>query len=207
MNEFFPEAAPLVDIPALYERFFALGGPPPGDEARPWQYRRKCTSLRLAGCEYLATLVRTRQPQRVLDLGSGMTSHVLRALMREVPGMHVTTTDTMPNWLATTVAELHRDGLNAVACVTQDDFERDVSSWDAFDLISVDCGNLEYRATLAPKLAEWCAPGGILVLDDWHMEPYPTTMGAALSALGFVVTPRMESLDELGGFVATAEWA
>lgn len=189
------------DVRKMYERFFRIHGAPAGSD-RPWQYRRRETSLRLAGCLVLEQIVNERTPKRILDLGSGLTTHLLRNLAFPLQAT-VVTTDTDRKWLNKTIDELHRDGWHSDSCYTQDEFEQ--HTWPPFDLISVDCGNLTYRATLAPKLAEWCAPGGVLVLDDWHMEPYPQVMGDALRALGFDVTPRADSIDEAGGFLATAE--
>lgn len=194
------------DIRAVYERFFELGGPPRHDEARPWRYRRRITSLRLPAALYLAGLVRERRPARVLDLGSGLTSHVLRALMPEVPGMVVVTTDLSPLWLVTTSRELRRDGLNLEHCHLQDDFEAECAGQlGPFDLVSVDIGDLAYRLALAPKLAGWLAPRGVVFLDDFHAPHYGPTMTKRLESLGFEVRIREETRDEFGGVTATAE--
>lgn len=193
-----------VNIADVYARFFALGGAPKGSK-RPWHYRRQCTSMRLAGCELLASLVRTRRPARVLDLGSGMTTHVLRALMAEDPKMVVVTTDTAPLWLARTMAELHRDGLSEAHCYTQGDFE--ATDWEPFDLISVDCGDTGTRIKMAVQIADWCAPRGILVMDDWRLGEYPLRMTTCLTALGFRVTEHPETMDQYDNMLATAERA
>lgn len=193
-------AATRVDVTALYERFFELGGPPPGNK-RPWQWRRRCTSLRLGGALFLAEAVRRRRPRRVLDLGSGLTTHVLRSLMAEFPQMEVVTTDTSPMWLACTARELARDGLNEEHCFVHAGFE--ARERGLFDLISVDIGSCQFRVENAAQFASWLATGGLMVLDDWHMKPYPEFMGAALAALGLAVTPHPETEDD--GFLATAE--
>ena len=189
-----------VNIAALYERFFSLGGPPPG--GKPWHYRRRCTSMRLPACELLAELARQRTPRRVLDLGSGLTSHVLRALIPEVPGMVVVTTDTSPRWLTRTVEELERDHLNTAFCVEQSVFEANPGA--PFDLISVDIGDTSYRLTLAEKLTAWLAPKGILFLDDGHIEPAASEMRNRLANLGFRIEVREDTTDEFGGYAVLA---
>lgn len=193
-----------VDVPALYERFFRLGGPPRGHEDRPWSYRRKITSLRLGGCLVVAELFRQRRPARVLDLGSGLTSILLRTLAKvEAPETCVVTTDLSPHWLAVTAKELIRDDLDHRNCYLQADFE--ALELEPFDLIVVDIGDTAYRYGSAQKIAGWLADKGAIVLDDWHLHSYPERMGKALGDLGFLVTVRPDSLDEFGGKVAVAE--
>jgi len=192
----------MIDVAAIYNRFFALGGPPSGS-VRPWNYRRKETSLRLVGCQLLVNLVYERQPRWVLDLGSGITSHMLRHAMRDHPDMIVITTDTHQKWLDMTSAELRRDGLNTEHCYLQSAFES--KTWPPFDLISVDSGNLSYRIALAPHFVEWCAPHGILFLDDWRRHDYAVAMEEALIPMGFQVTEHDKTLDEFGMSTATAE--
>lgn len=196
------DAEMTVDVEALYKRFFELGGPPAWDVGRPWQYRRRVTSLRMPGMLLLAEIVRARRPARVLDLGSGLTSILLRALIAEVPGMRVTSTDTWARWLACTEKELARDGLNGERCYLHEDFER--VEGERFDLISVDIDRTEFRLGLVPRFQGWLAEGGVIVLDDWGME-FTDAMRDALEAAGFVVTPRPETLDEYGCFMAVAE--
>jgi hypothetical protein len=191
------------DVAALYEQFFALGGPPKG-ATRVWHYRRKITSLRLPACLLLADLIRTRRPAAILDLGSGVTTHVIRVVAAEVGSVQVVTTDTAPLWLARTIAELRRDEIDPSRCLLQGDFEQ----WNGnrqYGLICVDYGNTSYRLGAAPKIAQWCAPDGVIFLDDFHNASYAANMTAALTSLGFTVTPRSDTLDEFGGFVALAE--
>lgn len=191
-------------VRALHDRFFALGGPPT-PKSRAWQFRRRCTSLRLPGCQLLADLVIAHRPARVLDLGSGMTTIILRELQKEQDDMLVVTTDTSTRWLRTTEAELVRDQLRTDHCFEQDAFI--AATWEPFDLVSVDCDNLAYRLSIVPLLVQWCAPRGILVLDDFGMESYAADMTAALSAHGFTITEHHDTHDEYDTWLATAERA
>ncbi len=193
----------VIDVPTFYARFFALGGPPPGSR-KPWHYRRRETSLRLEGCQLLAQLVRSRRPRRVLDLGSGITTLLLRHLATEVDDMAVTTTDTSSRWLEVTRGELVRDALPTSRLYLQAEFEQQAGTQNLFGLVSVDAGDLDFRVALAPELERWCAADGILVLDDFGMRDYARQMTAALEGLGFVVTPHHDTLDEYGCYMATA---
>lgn len=188
-----------VDLAALTERFFALGAPPAHDAARPWRYRRRVTSLGWPAVAYLGALVETHRPARILDLGSGLTSLVLRSLSADV-----WTTDTSPGWLTKTLLELQREGLSTDRCYTQATFEQDRASRLTYDLISADIADTGFRRGLAPRLAGWLAPGGRIVLDDWHLPGYAEGMGAALRTLGFAVTAQPDTIDEFGRFVALA---
>lgn len=196
----------VVDVPALYAAFFARGGPPPGDQSRPWRYRRKDTSLGLPTVRLLATLVRERPTATVLDLGSGLTSYLLHALMGELPGLTVVTTDTSPGWLDRTVGELVRDGYDAQNCHRHPAFEEGHRGREQYGIVSVDIFNTPYRLTLAPKLAGWLGLGGIMLLDDWHMPHYAVPMTDALLKLGLRVEPQPGTTDEFGRFCALAWW-
>lgn len=193
----------MIDVAVFYARFFEFGGPPRGSK-KPWHYRRRETSLRLAGCELLAQLVRSRRPRRVLDLGSGITTLLLRWLATEADDMAVTTTDTSSRWLEVTRAELVRDALPTSRLYLQGEFEQQAGLQNLFGLVSVDVGNLALRLAMAPELERWCAPDGILVLDDFGMGTYAEEMTLALEGLGFIVTPHPDTLDEYGCYMATA---
>lgn len=158
--------------------------------------------MRIQGCQLLADMVSERQPKRVLDLGSGITSIMFRELMKEYSEMMVVTTDTSLRWLDVTRKELVRDRLDTHHTYLQEEFES--QTWESFDLISVDCDNLAYRVALAPKLTEWCRIGGMLMLDDWRMEHYTEDMSAQLAG-HFVVAEPEHSRDIHGFTVALAE--
>jgi hypothetical protein len=118
----------------------------------------------------------------------------------------IVTTDTEAKWLQRTVEELQRDGLPMEHCYTQEDFATWMRSYtNRFDLISVDCSNLDVRVAMAPDLANWCAPDGVLVLDDWHMRDYGQRMTEALRPFGFETHVVYESRDQYDGYVAIAE--
>lgn len=191
----------LNELAAIYDRFFALGGPPEWDQARPWRYRRRITSLGWPAAAYLGSLVETYRPGRILDLGSGLTTHILRSLSADV-----WTTDTSPGWLLKTVAELQRDGRATDRCFLHETFAQSPAAAERFDLISVDIADTAFRRSLAPQLARWLAPGGRMVLDDWHMDAYREGMTVALVAAGMLVEPQRETTDEFGRYVALATW-
>lgn len=192
-----------VDLRAVYDRFFELGGPPQQDKDRKWRYRRKVTSLGWPTVRFIGSLVEERHPQRVLDLGSGLTSIVLRSLARE-NGMRVVSTDTSHGWILKTILECRRDGLDDTEFYMHGTFEASEQARTPFDLIVVDIADTPFRRELSSKLPGWLAPHGVIVLDDWHKEPYASTMTTRLQELGFVVEPCPETRDEFGRFAAIA---
>jgi predicted O-methyltransferase YrrM len=194
-----------VDLREVYDRFFALGAPPTQDADKAWRYRRKVTSLGWPAVQLIGEIVRATRPQRVLDLGSGLTSIVLRELAREIPGMHVVTTDTSHGWLLRTILELRRDGLSDADCFMHGTFEASELAKERYDFITVDIDNTPFRRALADKLVGWLAEAdGLMLLDDWQIAPYAPTMTTRLLDAGLAVQPRPETRDEFGRFVALA---
>ena len=193
-----------IDLRAVYDRFFALGAPPVQDKDRKWRYRRQVTSIGWPAVRLIGEIVRERRPARVLDLGSGLTTIVLRELAREIPGMQVVTTDTSRGWLLKTMLECRRDGLSDRDFFMHGTFEADPLAREQYDLITVDIADTPFRRALAPKLAKWLAPGGTMVLDDWQIQPYAPTMRVRLEEEGLTVEPKPATADEFGRFVALA---
>lgn len=191
-------------IKEIYERFFLLGGSPNKREPDRF-YRRKVTSMRLPGCFLLNDLVQSRKPKRVLDLGSGVTTIILRELQREYPDMMVVTTDTHRYWLDMTKREVDREGLNADYMFEQSWFEDMAPHVELFDLICVDIGSTDYRVALAPKIMQWCAPNGIIVCDDFRLRDFGARINVVFHQFGFDLIERPETVDEFGQTLGTAE--
>lgn len=171
---------------------------------------RPSTAMRLNGCRLLDRLVRERQPKMVLDLGSGITSHILRALVSEFPEMNVVTTDTSIEYLQITVDELQNEGLYHLGCLSQNAFELTIKTnpeWAGatFDLICVDLGNLDFRVDRAELFASWLSPNGIMVLDDFGMRDYAERMTQRLEHAGLKVSADPSTVDEYGTYLALAE--
>ena len=189
-----------MSVAERYHRFFRLGGLPTGRHD-PWHFRRECTSMRLKACVHLVQTILNRNALRILDLGSGITSHMIRSLMPR-HALTVYTTDLSKRWLDTTVAELVRDKLDIANCMEQTTFDN--LRVEPFDVVCVDLGNMDYRVERAPDIARWTANGGIILLDDFGMRDYAERMTSALNAQGFAVAPVWETLDEYDTYMAQA---
>lgn len=176
-------------------------------------HRRDTTAMGIEGGVTLLAAVQAvaaglDRPCRVADLGSGLSSALLRSLAQRIE-LDVWTVDTEWKWLGTTLAELEREGLSTEHCHHIDIFDGLPRLKGYFDVVFVDCGNMAYRIELAKRgrLAYWLAPGGLMLLDDWHTEHYHPTMTALLEQQGFVVKPCRGSTDVHGRFLAEARRA
>jgi predicted O-methyltransferase YrrM len=109
----------------------------------------------------LLHLCRTRNPKRILDLGSGFSSYVLRLHAGKV-GANVTSIDTDADWLAKTGKYLAEHGLSNGDLRLLDDFIAE----PAYDLVFHDIGNGALRNKMASFAADHCAPRGVVVFDD-----------------------------------------
>ena len=183
----------------VYERFFAEGR----NSERPWHGRRECTSIGWPTIRWCAAWVQERRtPPRVLDLGSGLTTIVLHHLLRVGAITELLSSDTSRQWLAKTQEELTRDGLNGGRLLLQNELERLPDLGSRFDLIVLDLGTTMDRVRRLPQITTWLAPGGLILLDDWHMQPYRDLATVCLS--GFAIQPLSATRDEFGRFAATA---
>lgn len=142
---------------------------------------------------------------RVADLGSGLSSALLRRLAQTLP-LEVWTVDTEWKWLGTTLAELERDGFSTAHCHHLDVFDAMAKLKGYFDVLFVDIGPTGTRVGLAERgrLDFWLAPGGLMLLDDWHMEHYRKAMQPILERQGFTVKPCRGSTDSHGRYLAEA---
>ena len=170
--------------------------------------RRDTTAMGTEGAIVLLELVArgaaARHPYRVADLGSGFSSAALRWLATQLP-LEVWTVDTSARWLATTQDELRREGLELGRCYEFEPFAATAPAHH-FDLLFVDIGPMPFRVGLAAdgSLGRWLAPGGTIVLDDWHTEHYRIAMLPRLEAQGFTVTELPASRDTHGRYLASA---
>jgi predicted O-methyltransferase YrrM len=125
-------------------------------------------SLELAA--FLNVLCETQAPTRVLDLGSGFSSFVLRRYAGQAgPAVEVHSADHAAEWLAATGRYLERHGLAPSGLSTWDEFRSREHA--PFGLILHDLGgpvddHLAYRLSVLPEVLDLLAPGGVIVLDD-----------------------------------------
>lgn len=124
-------------------------------------------SLPLAS--FLLTLCETAEPAAAADLGSGFSSFVLRRYAGAAPGRRVVSADDDPDWLAKTSGFLASSGLPTDGLVEWSDF---AAADETFDLVLYDLGHWRRRFDALPRALAALAPGGVIVLDDLHVERY-----------------------------------
>lgn len=154
-------------------------------------------------------IARTRRPRRILDLGSGFTSCVLRTHAVEAGDATVVTIDDDASWLERSRAFLESNRLPTDEMWTWDEFS--ASAPQPFQLVVHDLGNMSVRAATLPRVLELTAPDGLLVLDDIHppndpkVAPYRATAPETCRRAGRRLLPvRLLTLDEHGRFAGIA---
>jgi predicted O-methyltransferase YrrM len=123
------------------------------------------------------------RPRRLLDLGSGFSSYVLRSYAAENAECCVWSVDDSLRWLDRTREFLQRNGLCSDGLMHWDEFtnkgEKD------FDLIFHDLGSMRIRAETLPAILPLRrAANGVVVLDDVNRRTYRNLAEASASGLG-----------------------
>jgi len=166
--------------------------------------RRAQTALDVPASVWLWNACEREKAERVLELGSGFSSWVLRHWQQRATGFmapEVWTVDDESKWLATTQLELIEQGFTTFRTTEFQNVVLD-DPIDYFDLVFVDLDNTATRIRHAADFVRWAKPGGLLVLDDWHMEHYREPMTRRLAALGISVEALPETTDEWGRYLA-----
>jgi predicted O-methyltransferase YrrM len=119
---------------------------------------------------YLYRLCDYMQPQRILDLGSGLSSAVFRKWATERNAdCVIDTLDDNAEWLGKTADfldhnELPTDGLSM--------YDAWLPQVDAYDIVFHDFAGGAIRNELAEVAAKAVRPGGAIVFDDAHFEEH-----------------------------------
>jgi predicted O-methyltransferase YrrM len=127
-----------------------------------------------------------RAPRRLLDLGSGFSSFVLRRYAGQAGvSVEVQSTDHAAEWLAATRGYLEAHGLDVSGLSIWDDFRSREHA--PFDLILLDLGSsgkdsAAYRLSVLPEVLDLLAPGGVLILDDAHWLAFGRAVRRLLDA-------------------------
>ena len=123
-------------------------------------------SLELAGL--LAALRVVMRPERIVDLGSGFSSYVLR---RSRPRSSVVySVDDSDEWLTATERFLGSKEVATEGLITWDRFLAE--RLGGFDLILYDLGSMRTREDQLGRAADALRDGGVMVLDDCHKTGY-----------------------------------
>jgi len=125
----------------------------------PWM----AASLELS--VFTLVLCRLLRPARLLDLGSGFSSVVLRLYQREAShSPEVWSVDTSAAWLGMTRKVLEWLELPTDRLATWREFA--ANGHAAFDFILHDLGSILTRCNTLRRVVSLAAPGAVLVIDD-----------------------------------------
>lgn len=181
-----PEAVAAVPaLAALEGQILGLAAPFAADHAR---YCREvghpvhAASLELVGL--IIGLMPSHSPAAVIDLGSGFTSYVLRAVaaQRAAPPL-VHSVDDSREWLEKTRGYLRAQGVTEEGLFAWPDFEAGRRA-GSYDLVVHDMGFMDTRFETLDQVVDLAKPGGLVVLDDMHKTDYRAKALARLAARG-----------------------
>jgi len=123
-------------------------------------------SLSLETARFTIGLCEVLRPAAAADLGSGLSSWLLRWWARRTGHrLHVVSVDDAPRWLDRARSFVEASGLPAEEFRTWSQF-RDGDR--RFDLVLWDFGDVRARAEATGEIWERVAPGGALLFDDIH---------------------------------------
>ncbi len=107
--------------------------------------------------------------KRVVDLGSGFTSFVLRQYQsRSEHPVEVWSVDNSAEWLAATGRYLESNGLSQDNLLLWDDFAASFDTIAPLDLVVLDVRPITRRIEWLPRLLGALNPKGIVIADDMH---------------------------------------
>jgi predicted O-methyltransferase YrrM len=129
-------------------------------------------SLELAAL--LLALCRKNKAKKVLDLGSGFSSFVLRRYVNEVVGAEAYSVDDDEKWLVRTREYLSNFSLRSDNLYTLKEFI--VSGKGQFDLILLDLNYVDVRGKFISLAVERTRAGGFIIFDDVHKREYLTSV-------------------------------
>jgi len=152
----------------------------------------------------LLAILRLSRPQRILDIGSGFTSYVLRSYAREAGGVTVVTADDDAAWLEKTRAFLKSRHLATDEMWVWDALS--ISAPQPFQLVVHDLGTkFAVRVGALPRALELTTRDGMLILDDLHSTLYRESAPGMCRRDGRrFLFARTLSLDSIGRYAAIA---
>ena len=136
-------------------------------------------SLELAA--FLLALCRRVGAERVIDLGSGFSSYVLRLYAGEHPGTVVKSVDSSPEWLEKSQRFASDQRLDADNFVAWSDFDPRTEI-DFYDVVLHDLGDMTLRTAALPQALVLARRGAYVVLDDVHKSGYRAYAHRVVSA-------------------------
>lgn len=125
-------------------------------------------SLELA--TFIYTLCQLNHYTKILDMGSGLSSFVLRLYAKENHGVRIFSVDDDSDWLEKTKEFLKMHQLNTDNVFTLDQFLK--STENEFDCILHDLNFVEVRINYIERMMEVTKSNGIVIFDDVHKPDY-----------------------------------
>ncbi len=158
-------------------------------------------SLRMLA--FLLSLIEVGQYNRIADIGSGLSSLVLRWGSKGSPLAQVVSVDDSQEWLEKTRGFLRRHDVDCDQCVTLEDFLENRPS--GFDLIFFDLNLVEVRIKYVEEIFAALHSGGIMIFDDVHKRDYLFPLLEILVNHGVsLYSLKPATLDEFGRFAVLA---
>lgn len=152
----------------------------------------------LEASTFLYHLCRATRPRRVLDLGSGFSSYVLRRYAYEAEhDVHVTSVDADPDWLRKTHAFLDEHGVASGEIVSWEAFSRRLP--EPSDVVFHDLASGDLREDAMPLAISQLSSGGAIIFDDAQHEGHRRRMSCEGERAGLrLFSLRSWTLDEIG---------
>jgi len=164
--------------------------------------RQPTRALGWPATRWLLNALTAWETETVLECGSGWSTTALRMWAEEKPGRYITTTDHKPAWLALAEAECVMEGLIPARFAPHQDLARESPDL-AFDVVLVDLADTPTRVEHLAQFVRWTKPGGMMVLDDWHVPSYAHAVSWWMEARDWPVPePIADSTDEWGRYLA-----
>ena len=117
--------------------------------------------------QFLYTMAKLKKAKRILDLGSGFSSYVMRLYARTAESdVTVYSVDDNESWLEKTKTFLSDMQVSQQNVIDWSNFQKQAPA--GFDLILHDLGSIELRGESLPFVINLLNTSGILVLDDMH---------------------------------------
>lgn len=141
----------------------------------------QAASLEIIG--FLLAVAELTHARRIVDLGSGFSSFVLRrwAAAQDDPPT-IWSVDDHEGWLEKTRGWLEGMGVTADNTAFWDDFI--AMEHEPFDLVFHDLGRMDKRAAVLEQVLGLAREGGLVILDDVHKPEFRASAQATLAAKG-----------------------
>lgn len=184
----------------------------PAIEARHADYVRATgTNAEMAAsielCRFLVEWCEVVRPDRIADLGSGITSWTLRTWRdSESATSEIVSVDDDEAWLNRSREYSATAGTGDGGFVSWQSFLATPGVDSSFDLVVCDFGSVRDRARQMQRAFDLVAPGGAIICDDVQKARIWRAARAATRRSGFLGhSLREETLDSLGRFAWLAQ--